>query len=258
MVVSANVHGRDLGGTVADIQRSLAMDLPAEKMPAGYTLSIGGQFESQRSATRLLLVLGALSLVAMFALLYSHFRSAQMVVQIMLNIPFAFIGSAAALWLASESFSVASLVGFISLCGIAARNGILMISHYIHLITHEGMDFGREMVIRGSQERVAPVLMTALTAGLALIPLIVAAGQPGKEILYPVALVVLGGLITSTLLDFCITPAVFLRFGRNACERIAAEWRALNAVQVTGVRGDGEPVAPSVLVARDVGTIVRS
>ncbi|TWT44487.1 Cobalt-zinc-cadmium resistance protein CzcA [Phycisphaerae bacterium RAS1] len=251
MVVSANVHGRDLGSTVAEIQRSLAMDLPAEKMPAGYTLSIGGQFESQQSATRLLLILGTLSLAAMFALLYSHFRSAQMVGQIMLNIPFAFIGSAAALWLAGETFSVASLVGFISLCGIAARNGILMISHYIHLITHEGMSFGRDMVIRGSQERVAPVLMTALTAGLALIPLIVAAGQPGKEILYPVALVVLGGLITSTLLDFCITPTVFLRFGRKACERIAAEWRTLNPAQTVGVSGDEKRAAPPATVKTD-------
>lgn len=223
MVVSANVQGRDLGSTVAEIRRSLAMDLPPEKIPLGYTLSIGGQFESQQRATRLILVLGALSLVVMFALLYSHFRSSQMAVQVMLNIPFAFIGSAMALWLAGETFSVASLVGFISLCGIASRNGILMLSHYLHLMQQEGMPFGREMVVRGSQERVAPVLMTALTTGLGLIPLVLAAGQPGKEILYPVALVVLGGLTTSTLLDFCITPTVFLRFGRRASERLGAE-----------------------------------
>lgn len=239
IVVSANVQKRDLGSTVAEIQRSLALDLPAEKLPAGYTLSIGGQFESQQSATRLILMLGALSLVAMFAVLYSHFRSVQMVVQIMLNIPFAFIGSTLALWLAGETFSVASLVGFISLCGIASRNGILMISHYIHLITHEGMSFGREMVVRGSQERVAPVLMTAFTTGLALIPLVVAAGQPGKEILYPVALVVLGGLATSTLLDFCITPTVFLRFGRKAAERLITEYRATAAAASAAVGGDG-------------------
>jgi CzcA family heavy metal efflux pump len=240
IVVSANVQGRDLGTTVADIQRSIAMDLPSESMPAGYALSIGGQFEAQQSATRLIALLGALSLVAMFALLYSHFRSAQMVVQIMLNIPFAFIGSAAALWLAGETFSVASLVGFISLCGIASRNGVLMISHYIHLITHEGMEFGRDMVIRGSQERVAPVLMTALTAGLALIPLVLAAGQPGKEILYPVAIVVLGGLMTSTFLDFCITPTVFLRFGRKASQRLVNEWRAEHAAALSAVGSDGQ------------------
>lgn len=225
MVVSANVQGRDLGSTVAEIQESLAMDLPPEKIPAGYAMSIGGQFEAQQSATRLILILGSMSLVAMFAVLYSHFRSVQMVVQVMLNIPFAFIGSTAALWLAGETFSVASLVGFISLCGIAARNGIMMISHYLHLMTHEGMPFGREMVIRGSEERVAPVLMTALTTWLGLIPLILAAGQPGKEILYPVGLVVVGGMVTTTLLDFFITPTIFLRFGKRASNRLLAEFR---------------------------------
>lgn len=245
IVVSANVQGRDLGSTVTEIQKSLSMDLPPEKMPPGFSLSIGGQFEAQRSATRLLLLLGALSLVAMFALLYSHFRSAEMVIQVMLNIPFAFIGSTMALWLAHETFSVASLVGFISLTGIASRNGILMITHYIHLITHEGMEFGRDMVVRGSQERVAPVLMTALTAGLALIPLVMAAGQPGKEILYPVALVVLGGLLTSTFLDFCITPTVFLHFGRKSSERLVAEFRAGQGHMLTPVGSDGRVPSPA-------------
>lgn len=242
MVVSANVQGRDLGSTVEEIQKSIAMDLPAEKMPAGYALSIGGQFEAQQSATRLILLLGALSLVAMFALLYSHFQSVEMVIQVMLNIPFAFIGSAFALWLAGETFSVASLVGFVSLCGIASRNGIMMISHYIHLMTHEGMDFGRDMVIRGSQERVAPVLMTALTTCLGLIPLVLAAGQPGKEILYPVALVVLGGLMTSTFLDFCITPTVFLRFGRRASEHVLAAWRATHSKHATAPGSNNRPI----------------
>ncbi|HKQ47532.1 MAG TPA: efflux RND transporter permease subunit [Phycisphaerae bacterium] len=253
MVVSANVQGRDLGSTVADIKASLAMDLPAEKMPPGYTLSIGGQFEAQESATRLILLLGALSLVAMFALLYSHFRSVEMVLQVMLNIPFAFIGSAFALWIAGETFSVASLVGFVSLCGIASRNGILMISHYIHLVTHEGMAFGREMVVRGSQERVAPVLMTALTTCLGLIPLVLAAGQPGKEILYPVALVVLGGLTTSTFLDFCVTPTVFLHFGRKASERAVAEWRETHVPPDLVPGSDHRPVVAGVeKIERDV------
>jgi CzcA family heavy metal efflux pump len=238
IVVSANVQGRDLGSTAAEIQRSLAMDLPPEKIPGGYSLSLGGQFEAQQGATRLILILGALSLVAMFALLFSHFQSVQMVLQVMLNIPFAFIGSAFSLWLAGETFSVASLVGFISLCGIASRNGILMVSHYTHLMTHEGMEFGRDMVIRGSQERVAPVLMTALTTALALIPLVLASGQPGKEILYPVALVVLGGLTTSTFLDFCITPTVFLRFGRKASGRIVAQWKASRAMGSLAVAAD--------------------
>ncbi len=249
IVVSANVQGRDLGSTVAEIQRSLAMDLPPEKIPAGYALSIGGQFEAQQSATRLIMILGSMSLVAMFAVLYSHFRSVQMVVQVMLNIPFAFIGSTAALWLAGETFSVASLVGFISLCGIAARNGIMMISHYIHLMTHEGMPFGRDMVVRGSEERVAPVLMTALTTWLGLIPLILAAGQPGKEILYPVGLVVVGGMVTTTLLDFFITPTVFLRFGRKASERLVAELRVAESKHATFCGSDGQQSSPGMSVA---------
>jgi Cu/Ag efflux pump CusA len=153
------------------------------------------------------------------------------------------------LWLAGEAFSVASLVGFISLCGIASRNGILMLSHYLHLMQHEGMTFGRDMVVRGSQERVAPVLMTALTTGLGLIPLVLAAGQPGKEILYPVALVVLGGLTTSTFLDFCITPAVFLRFGRKASERLLVEFRASQVQPLPAAGSDGRFPAPAAPAA---------
>lgn len=220
IVVFCNTAGRDLGSTVAEIKASVKEDVEG-KLPEGYFISYGGQFESQQSATRLLLILGFFSLIAMFALLYAHFQSVALVAQVMLNIPFAFIGSVAALLIAGETFSVASLVGFISLTGVASRNGILMISHYVHLMTEEGVPFSRELVVRGSQERVAPVLMTALTAGLALVPLILSKGQSGKEILYPVALVVLGGLITSTLLDFAITPTVFLNFSGKAAEAVA-------------------------------------
>ncbi|MBI4617961.1 MAG: efflux RND transporter permease subunit [Planctomycetes bacterium] len=244
IVVFCNVQGRDLGSAVRDIQKSIAMDVT---FPEGYSITYGGQFESQRRATRLLLILSGFSLVAMFALLYAHFRSVVLVAQVMLNIPFAFIGGVAALlvggivtgnepstaahgWVGrlmsrAEPFSVASLVGFISLAGIASRNGILMISHYVHLLVEEGMSFGRDMVVRGSQERVAPVLMTALTTGLALVPLVLAKGEAGKEILYPVALVVLGGLATSTLLDLAIRPSVFLYVGRRAVERVAEQRR---------------------------------
>ncbi len=228
IIIQCNVRGRDLGTTVAEIKESIDSDIV---LPQGYTMSIGGQFESQQNATRIMLILGSLSLVAMFFLLYNHFRSVVMVLQVMLNIPFAFIGSVAALYLAGESFSVASLVGFISLCGISSRNGVLMISHYVHLMKEEGMPFGRDMVIRGSQERVAPVLMTATTTALALIPLVLAAGQPGKEILYPVALVVLGGVTTSTLLDFFVTPTVFLRFARRSSERLLEAQRRDRAEQ---------------------------
>lgn len=220
IVVSANVRGRDLGSTVEDIKKSIAMDV---QLPQGYTIQYGGLYEAQQESTRLLLALGAGSLIAIFVILYTHYRSGMVAAQIMLNVPFAFIGSVAALAITREPFSVASLVGFISLTGIATRNGVLMISHYIHLMTEERQPWSRELIIRGSQERVAPVLMTAVTAGLGLIPLVVSKGEPGKEILYPVAVVILGGLITSTLLDFFVTPAVFYRFGRSAAERLARE-----------------------------------
>ena len=219
ITVSCNVRNRDLGSTVHQIQADLAKQV---SLPAGYFVRLEGTYESQRRGTQTILALSGLSLVAMFALLYNQFRSTAVVVQVLLNIPFAFIGAVVALWLVGETFNLASLVGFVGLCGIAARNGVLLISHYLHLVREEGVPFGPELIIKGSQERVAPVLMTALTAGLALIPLATQAGQPGKEILYPVAITIIGGLVTSTLLDFFVTPTVFLRFGRRAAARHAA------------------------------------
>jgi HME family heavy-metal exporter len=150
--------------------------------------------------------------------LYSHFKSWQITLQIMLNIPLALIGSVITVLLTGGVFSIATLVGFITLTGIASRNGIMMISHYIHLVEHEGETFNDQMIIRGSQERLVPVLMTALVAALALIPLTLDPSAPGKEILYPVATVILGGLISSTLLDIVVTPVVFKRFGKKALE----------------------------------------
>jgi len=220
IVVQCNVRGRDLGSTVEELKRSIAMDV---KLPQGYTLVYGGLYEAQQESTRLLLLLGAGSLAAIFVILYTHYRSGMVAIQIMLNVPFAFLGSVAALAIVREPFSVASLVGFISLTGIATRNGVLMVSHYIHLMTVEGRPWSRELIIQGSQERVAPVLMTAITAGLGLLPLVLTKGEPGKEILYPVAVVILGGLVSSTLLDFFVTPAVFHRFGRRSAERLARE-----------------------------------
>jgi len=220
IVVSANVRGRDLGSTVEEIKKSIAMDV---QLPQGYTIQYGGLYEAQQESTRLLLALGAGSLIAIFVILFTHYRSGMVAAQIMLNVPFALIGSVTALAITREPFSVASLVGFISLTGIATRNGVLMVSHYIHLMTEERQTWSKELIIRGSQERVAPVLMTAVTAGLGLIPLVLSKGEPGKEILYPVAVVILGGLITSTLLDFFVTPAIFYRFGRTAAERLSRE-----------------------------------
>lgn len=216
IVVSANTAGRDLDSVVRDIRDKLDRNV---KIPDGFHYTLGGQFESQQSASRLILLLGVLSLLGIFIVLYSHFKSFFISFQIMLNVPMAFIGGIVALSLADRILSVASLVAFITLCGIASRNGIMMISHYLHLLEFEGEKFSKEMVIRGSIERLVPVLMTALTAGLALIPLVLSAGAPGKEILHPVAVVIFGGLVSSTLLDMVVTPAVFFRFGKNSALR---------------------------------------
>jgi HME family heavy-metal exporter len=215
IVVSANVQGRDLGSTVAEMRTAVQSNL---QLPQGYYIEWGGQFESQQSASRLITILSLFSLAGIFLVLYSHFKSWQITLQIMLNIPLALIGSVITVLLTGGVFSIATLVGFITLTGIASRNGIMMISHYIHLVEHEGETFNDQMIIRGSQERLVPVLMTALVAALALIPLTLDPSAPGKEILYPVATVILGGLISSTLLDIVVTPVVFKRFGKKALE----------------------------------------
>ena len=220
IVVSANVQGRDLGTTVKEMQQKVKEQL---KLPQGYYLQWGGQFESQQSASKLISLLSIFSLLGIFLVLYSHFKSSRIVFQIMLNIPLALIGSVIAVMLTGGVFSIATMVGFITLTGIASRNGIMMISHYIHLIQHEGETFSDSMIIRGSLERLVPVLMTALVAALALIPLTMDATAPGKEILYPVATVILGGLISSTLLDMIVTPVVFKQFGEKALKKYLAE-----------------------------------
>ena len=216
IVVSANASGRDLESLVKEVQSKIGEKV---KLPDGYFVQYGGQFESQRSASKLILFLGILSLIGVFVVLYAHFKSSFIAAQIMLNIPMALIGSLVAIFLSDRVFSIATMVAFITLCGIASRNGIMMISHYLHLMKFEGESFTKEMVIRGSVERLIPVLMTALTAVLGLMPLVLAQGQPGKEILHPVAVVIVGGLLSSTLLDMFVTPTIFYRFGRASAEK---------------------------------------
>jgi HME family heavy-metal exporter len=182
------------------------------QLPAGYFISYGGQFESQASAARLIALLSLFSLAGMVLVLYMHFRSINLALQVMLSIPLAFIGAIAGLWLTGGIFSIASLVGFVSLTGIAARNGIMMIAHYLHLMEHEGEQFDKAMIYRGTAERIIPVLMTALTASLGLVPLLMAPDLPGREILYPVAVVIFSGLFSSTLLDLLLRPLVFWHF----------------------------------------------
>jgi CzcA family heavy metal efflux pump len=216
IVVLANSSGRDLDSLVKEIQSKINSKV---QLPEGYFLSYGGQFESQQQAARLMVVLATLAILGIFFVLYIHFKSSFIAIQVMLNIPMAFIGGIIGIYLTDGTISVASLVAFVTLCGIASRNGIMMISHYLHLMKHEGEMFSDHMVIRGSLERLVPVLMTALTAILGLIPLVLAGGAPGKEILHPVAVVIVGGLVSSTLLDMFVTPTVFFHFGKNAAEK---------------------------------------
>lgn len=213
IVIQANVAGRDLVGAVTEMQAAIASKV---QLPAGYFISYGGQFESQASAARLIALLSLFSLAGMVLVLYMHFRSINLALQVMLSIPLAFIGAIAGLWLTGGIFSIASLVGFVSLTGIAARNGIMMIAHYLHLMEHEGEQFDKAMIYRGTAERIIPVLMTALTASLGLVPLLMAPDLPGREILYPVAVVIFSGLFSSTLLDLLLRPLVFWHFARPA------------------------------------------
>lgn len=216
IVVHANTSNRDLSSLMAELQTRIEKSVTLDN---GYHLSFGGQYESQHKASRTMVLLGVLSLFSIFIVLYAYFRSSFIAIQIMLNIPLALVGSIAAIFLTNRTFSVATAVAFITLCGIASRNGIMMISHYLHLMKHEGMPFSKDLVIRGSLERLVPVLMTALTAVLGLLPLVLAGDSPGKEILHPVAVVIVGGLISSTLLDAVFTPTIFFHFGRRSAEK---------------------------------------
>jgi HME family heavy-metal exporter len=217
IVILANSDGKT---DMAEIVRRIRAELDAASLPRGVTASLEGTFQAQEEASRRIGILSAVSLALIFAILYSRYRSAVLAMIIMGGVPLALIGSVAALALANQPLSVASMVGFITLAGIATRNGILKISHYINLALREQMEFGPELVIRGSLERMTPVLMTALSAGLALLPLLIAADEPGKEILHPVAVTIFGGLASATLLDALITPVLFLMFGRKPLMRL--------------------------------------
>jgi CzcA family heavy metal efflux pump len=210
IVVSANTSGRDLGSVIADIRDAVERDV---KLPPGYYVVYGGQFESERSASRTIGLLGLLVIAGIFLLLFLSFRSTRNALLIMVNLPLALIGGVVAVFFGSGILSVASLVGFITLFGIATRNGIMMISHYEHLQTYEGASLD-EAVLRGSMERLSPVLMTALCAGLALIPLVLAGHEPGNELQAPMGVVILGGLLSATALNMLVVPALYAYFAR--------------------------------------------
>ncbi|QDV55381.1 efflux RND transporter permease subunit [Rosistilla oblonga] len=221
IVLQCNVSERGVVDVVQDIQKKIQPIV--ESLPPGYFVQYSGQFESQQSASRVIGILFAVSLVGVFLVLYTMFRSVNLSFQVMMALPMAFIGSVIALVTTGQTLTVAAMVGFISLAGIASRNGILLINHYLHLVQHEGEDWTKEMIVRAGLERLAPVLMTALTSGIGLVPLVMAAGEPGKEILYPVATVILGGLISSTMLDFFVHPALFWLIGLKSAERAVNE-----------------------------------
>jgi len=218
IVVYANTDGSDMSRVIADVRKAIA----ATPLPGSYFVSVEGQFQAQKQATRLIVSLSLISLAMIFLVLYSRYKSGVLALVIMGNIPFALIGSVMAMWIAGVSLSVASMVGFITLAGIATRNGILKVSHYINLCKFEGETFGIPMIVRGSLERLTPVLMTALVAAFALVPLLLAADAPGKEILHPVAVVIFGGLVSSTILDSLLTPLIFWMVGRRPLEALVA------------------------------------
>jgi len=218
IVVSANTDGRDMSAAVAGIRAAIV----AEPMPEGYFTTLEGQFQAQEQAARLIVLLAAVSLAMIFLVLYSRYRSTVLSLIIMGNIPLALVGSVIALWISGQPLSVAALVGFVTLAGIATRNGILKISHYVNLCAFEGERFGDEMIVRGSLERLTPVLMTALVAAFALVPLLLSADAPGKEVLHPVAVVIFGGLVSATVLDTMLTPLMFRRWGARPLERLLA------------------------------------
>lgn len=218
IVIAANSDGRDVGALVHQVRVALT----GQRLPPGYFHSLEGQFQAQEQATRLIGALALLSLLLVVLVLYSRYRSWRLTAMILGSIPLALVGSVAALWLAAEQLSVATLIGFITLSGIATRNGILKVSHYLNLATLEGERFGRELIVRGSLERLTPVLMTALVTAIALVPLLLAAGAPGKEILHPVAVVIFGGLISATLLDTLLTPVLFWLWGEKPLQQLLA------------------------------------
>lgn len=229
VVVLANTDGEaDMATVIAEIRKVIA----TSTLPPGFFVSLEGTFQAQEESMRTIGLLSIISLTMVFAILYSRYRSVLFVSIIMASVPLALIGSVTALWIAGQPLSVASMIGFITLTGISTRNGILKISHYINLAIQEDLPFGKELVVRGSLERLTPVLMTALSAGVALIPLMIDATAPGKEILHPVAITIFGGLVTATVLDTLLTPTLFLKYGRKPLVRLVEQARS----QASGVQ----------------------
>ncbi len=219
-VVAINPTSSDLNTLVERLQHEVAEQVT---LPQGYTLAYEGEYQAQAAAKQRILLMSSIILVIVVFMLYSFFRSVNFVLLVLSNIPISLVGGIIFTDMQLGVVSIATLVGFIAISGIAARNSIMMISHYLHLMKHEGEGFTRNMVERGTQERLIPVLMTALSAGIALIPLVIAADKPGKEILNPVAVVIVGGLVSSTVLGLAVTPALFYWFGQKSAASAIAK-----------------------------------
>ena len=216
IVIGANTGERDLESLVQQWQKAVATKVV---LPQGYTLRFEGEYLARQEASKRIFTFFAIVIALIAVLLTAYFRSISLALQVMLNLPLALAGALAFTWWQIDNISIATLVGFIAVGGVAARNGIMMISHYLHLMRHEGEAFGIPLITRGTLERLVPVLMTALSAGIALIPLVLSPGEPGKEILHPVAVAIVGGLISSTLLDLVVTPSIFFLIGKKAAEK---------------------------------------
>jgi HME family heavy-metal exporter len=219
IAVMANIEG---GADTTRVVAQLRDIIARADLPAGYHVELTGDFRLGEQARRVLSVLGPVAVVLIFVVLQQRFRSTVLSLIIMGNIPLALVGSVAALWIAGLDLNVAAIIGFIAVTGVAVRNSLLKVSHFINLHLHEGMAAGRDLVLRGSNERLMPVLMTACAAGAALVPLLFAADVAGAEILHPVAVAIFGGLISSTLLDTFTTPVLFERFGIGALDKMLA------------------------------------
>jgi Cu/Ag efflux pump CusA len=214
--VTCNIKDRDLGSVVADIETKLS-ELPTRD---GYWVETLGEYQARTENQRQLLGVSILALLGIAILLYFDFQSFRLMLLVMLTLPFALIGGVAAAYATGGVLSLGSLVGFITVLGIAARNGIMLVSHYRHLEKEEGVPFGRELILRGARERVAPILMTALAAGLGLLPLALSGSKPGYEVEFPMAIVILGGLFTSTLLNLLVLPVLYERFGKVGAKTV--------------------------------------
>src|SRR5215475_6452865 len=212
IIIQSNVAGRDLGSVIDEIRRKITRNVA---LPEGYFVQYGGQFEAQEQAAQKITIMSIVAIAGIFLLLYLALSSMRLALLVMANLPLALIGGVVMVFVSGGTLSIASLIGFITLFGIATRNGIMLISHYRHLVHHESVPF-RQAIVRGSLERLSPILMTALVTAVGLVPLALGVNQAGKEIQQPMAVVILGGIVTSTFLNMIVIPALYLKFGEGA------------------------------------------